>query len=254
MMKRTLLFIVGLFFVGTVAMQAQTLHDPNANPTITPADIQKLSLNHDASNRDVIVLDFEGLGNSDNVNGFYDGGTSSQGYSGTNYGIGFSPSALALIDSDVGGTGNFANEPSPETIMFFLTGLPIMNVPAGFEDGFSFYYCSSVAGSVTVYDGVDGTGAVLTVLDFPATGINQVGGDPTGDFDLWLPVGVAFDGIAKSVVFSGVENQTGFDDITFGSETPGGGEETPLSDWALFIAIGLILMFAIFRVWRIARA
>jgi hypothetical protein len=33
---------------------------------------------------------------------------------------------------------------------------------------------------------------------------------------------VAFDGIARSVSFAGVANQIVFDDITFGSDVPGG--------------------------------
>jgi hypothetical protein len=55
--------------------------------------------------------------------------------------------------------------------------------------------------------------------------------------------------VAKSVVFGGVQNQIGFDDITFGSLTPG--VETPVSNWALLIGISLIAAFAIIRFRRI---
>jgi hypothetical protein len=36
-----------------------------------------------------------------------------------------------------------------------------------------------------------------------------------------LPIGVGFGGIAKSIDFGGTVNQIAFDDITFGSTTPG---------------------------------
>lgn len=54
----------------------------------------------------------------------------------------FSANALAVVDADSpGGTGNFGGEPSPDTILFFLSGVSaIMNVPAGFTVGFSFWY------------------------------------------------------------------------------------------------------------------
>ena len=37
------------------------------------------------------------------------------------------------------------------------------------------------------------------------------------------PAGITFDGVAMSVSFGGVANQIVFDDITFGSDIPGGG-------------------------------
>lgn len=75
----------------------------------------------------VTVLTFEGIGNLNPVGNFY----------APNY-I-FSPATLAIVDADAGGTGNFANEPSPDTIMFFLdANNAILDVPAGFTTGFSF--------------------------------------------------------------------------------------------------------------------
>lgn len=56
------------------------------------------------------------------INNFYNGGTDSQGNSGVNYGVNFGSNALAAIDYDAGGTGQFANEPSASTTMTFLTG------------------------------------------------------------------------------------------------------------------------------------
>ncbi len=188
----------------------------------------------------VVVLDFEGVGNFANINNFYNGGTDSQGNSGVNHGVAFSTAALGLVDSDAGGSGNFANEPSPNTIMFFLNANnSVLNVAAGFTTGFSFFYSSSTAASVTVWDGLGATGNQLGSLNLTAqhTGNNCVG-DPNGTFCNWTAVGVAFGGTAMSIDFGGTANQTGFDDITFGSRNPGPPPIPEPSTYAL-MALGL---------------
>lgn len=160
-----------------------------------------------------IVLTFEGLSNQTPVGNFYAG-----------QGVTFSPATLAIIDSDAGGSGNFANEPSANTIMFFLNANnAIMNVAGGFTDGFSFFYSSASAVSVNVFDGLDGTGNLLGTLNLDAQYNQNCNGDPTGGFCNWTAVGVAFGGIARSVDFGGTANQVGFDDITIGSPIAGGG-------------------------------
>jgi hypothetical protein len=210
--------------------QSQSFIDPNAKATITPEQIIALGKKNKSANigyesaalGDIIVLDFEGLGNLDNINNFYNGGTSSLGLSGTNYGVEFGV-ALALIDSDAGGSGNFANEPSPSTVMIFLDeNQAFMNVSAGFTTGVSFYYSSSTSdGSVSVYDGLNGTGNLLGTINLESNHNINCTGDPTGANCNWDPIAVPFEGTAKSVVFSGAANYIGFDDVTFGSTTPG---------------------------------
>jgi hypothetical protein len=168
------------------------------------------------------VLTFEGLDESEAVEDYYDGGTGGNGSGpGPDYGIVFSPNALATIDADQGGGGNFGGEPSPDTVLFFLTGdAATMNVAAGFTTGFSFFYSAiNQAGSITVYDGVDATGNVLAMLSLPLTP-NNGAPDPTGAFSPLLPIGVSFSGTARSVDFAGTINQIGFDNITLGSATP----------------------------------
>ncbi|WP_448579005.1 PEPxxWA-CTERM sorting domain-containing protein [Thermaurantiacus sp.] len=175
----------------------------------------------------VTVLTFEGIGNLNPVGTFY----------APNY-I-FSPATLAVVDADAGGTGNFANEPSPNTIMFFLdANNAILDVPGGFTTGFSFFYTSSTAASVTVYDALGGTGNVLATLNLVANAFGGCPGDPTGAFACWDPVGVSFMGTAYSIDFGGTANQTGFDNITFGSDRPGIPEP---ATWAMLIAgFGLV--------------
>ena len=190
---------------------------------------------------EVIVLDFEGVGNQANLNGFYDGGTDSLGNSGVDYDIAFGTNTLGLIDADAGGTGNFANEPSSDTIMFFLTGTAILNYVPGFDTGFSFFYTSSTAASVFVYDGLNATGNLLATLNLSAQHTDNCSGDPNGEFCNWSAVGASFVGTAMSVDFGGTVNQTGYDDITFGSATAGGEKpvDVPAPMGLAFMALGL---------------
>jgi hypothetical protein len=168
-----------------------------------------------------IVLTFEGAGDEASINDFYNGGTDSQGNSGTNYGISFTSDSLAIIATTSGGTGNFSNAPSGDTVAFFLNGSgDTMNVAAGFDTGFSFFYADQVGftGSVDVYSGLNGTGSILAHLSLPST---------PNPYTVFVPIGVNFAGTAQSVVFGGAANFIAFDDITIGSATAGGGTPTP---------------------------
>jgi hypothetical protein len=170
-----------------------------------------------ASANGIVVLDFEGIANSTPVGDYYNGA----GPANKNFGISFSPATLALVDADAGGGGNFANEPTPDTIMFFLdANEAILNVAAGFDTGFSFFYTSSTAATVTVWDGVGATGNLLGTIDLAAQHTQNCVGDPNGTFCNWTAVGVAFAGTARSIDFGGTANQTGYDNITFGTDVP----------------------------------
>jgi hypothetical protein len=155
-----------------------------------------------------VVLTFEGLGDQTAIGNYYNGGA------GGNLGISFGPDSLAIISAADGGTGNFTNSPSGDTIAFFLSGPgDVMDVAAGFTTGFSFFYAGAFDGSVDVYSGLDGTGTLLASLTLPAT---------PNPYTVWVPVGVSFAGTAESVVFGGSANYIGFDNITLGASTPGG--------------------------------
>jgi hypothetical protein len=201
-----------------------------------------LALAASASSAAVIVLDFEGLQNLEAIDNFYNGGTGSLGSSGTNYGVEFSPATLAVIDQDAGGTGNIANEPSPDTTMFFLDANDaILNYAAGFATGFSFFYSSATAAVVTVYDDLNATGNVIGQINLVPQFNDNCTGDPNGSFCNWTPIGVAFPGIAKSIDFAGTANQTTFDDITFGSAIP---NPTPVPGTLALLSAGLLAGWA----------
>lgn len=208
-----------------------------------------------------VVLTFEGLGNQESVGSFYNGGLGGSGSGpGDNLGVEFSSNALAIIDSDApGGSGSFGGEPSPSTILFFLSGgAATLNYAAGFDTGFSFYYAAvNNPGFINVFDGLNATGNLLATLLLPVT--PQDGGDPTGAFSPFVPIGVNFLGVAKSVDFGGSANQIGFDNITFGSATPdsgdgsnnnGGGNGNSVPDGGASVALlggALLSMFGLLK-------
>ena len=88
-----------------------------------------------------IVLDFAGLQNLEPIMNYYNGGLGGLGSGpGPNLGIVFGADSLAIISADRGGTGNYSLNPGVN-IASFLTGTgDIMDVAAGFDTGFSFYY------------------------------------------------------------------------------------------------------------------
>ena len=194
-----------------------------------------LSLCSFISQASVISLDFENIApypNSNNVliQEIYNGGTSNIGTSGTDFGISFSANSLLIcLNSTSVSCSNTSRgglaPGSEEGGLFFLSGsASIMNVAAGFDTGFSFFYSSAgQAGSVSVFDGLDGTGNTLATINLTPNGGSCPGYGAS--FCPFEAIGVAFTGIAQSVSFAGVANQIVFDDITFGSVTPGPGPQ-----------------------------
>jgi hypothetical protein len=228
--------------------QAQKIHNPDVKATVTTDQVKAWGAPTEQVASNIIPLTFEGLGNLDEISQFYNGGTSSAGYSGTNHGIYFSKNALAIINMENGGgTGNFTNEAWSHTAMFFLSGGNVtMNDPKGFTDALSIQYISSGSGTVSIYDELDGTGNLLASLILPATTSVAKGKAENGNFNKWKHLGVSFSGTAKSVTFSGTANQCAFDNIILGSDkTPGPGEtakakagESGNAPQATFVASG----------------
>jgi len=192
----------------------------------------------------VVDLNFEGINATYPsgfafINGFYDGGTSSDGTSGPNYGVAFSSNAQAICLNSLtvfcSNTSRGGLAPgSAEGALFFLSGSSTtIDVAAGFNTGFSFNYTNpgGVAGSVSVFSGLDGTGSLLASFGLGQTASSCPGYGAA--FCPFFPIGVAFGGTAESIVFGGVANEIVFDDVTFGASSPGVPEPAA---WATMLA------------------
>lgn len=195
----------------------------------------------------VITLDFEDVADYPNnndvtIDGFYNGGTSSIGTSGTNYGIEFSANTLLLCLNKPGvacsNTSRGEAGPSDQGAIYFEAGpAAYMNVAAGFTTGFSFNYSIPFTlSSVIVYDGLNGTGNILAQANLPLTPDYGCDDDFSegAAYCPFVSFGIAFNGTAKSVGFGGT-NQAVYDDITFGSIIPGGGTVPEPATWAMLI-------------------
>ncbi len=197
----------------------------------------------------IIDLTFEGIapypnGNNVFIQNYYNGGTSSIGTSGTNYGISFPSNALLIClnslsvvcsNTSRGGLGDPASQKGG---LFFLSGSStFLDDAAGFTTGFSFNYTAvNVGGSIQVYSGLDGTGTLLASLTLPTTPSGPCPGY-SASFCPFESIGVTFLGTAKSINFGGTANQIVFDDITFGSSSPGNAPEP-----ASFVLFGTSLL------------
>ena len=187
----------------------------------------------------VIGLTFEGIPDGALIDDFY-----------IDLGVDFSGSgAQALIDSDVVGvgTGNFENEPSPSTVLFFQSGPAILNFADGFMTGFSFFYSAGLqadgmtpaAAFVEVYPEINAGGTALAMFDLTS---NWQDGCENDDetFCNWDPIGVGFAGTARSILFGGDAARVGFDNVTFGAVSP---IPLPATVWLLASALGGLLGF-----------
>ena len=188
-----------------------------------------------------ILLNFEGLKNLQQVGNFYNGGA------GGNYGVTFSPTATALIDQDAGGTGNFAKEPSPSTIMYF--GQPNLSASMSVAGGFtsiSFWYTSLwFPASVAVLGGATGTTVLAsqTLLGLPS----GCGGDPTGTFSCWKQITLNFSGAAQSIAWTGVGNFLGVDNILINSTIDRSAPAVPEPTSFVLFGTGAMMAAALLR-------
>jgi hypothetical protein len=219
-----------VFAVSALNINAQvtTLHNPDTKVSLTPEQIKAFGQTSSHHSMNPIIIDFEGLGNLDDILQFYNGGTSKAGFSGQNFGVSFNQGTLAIIDSQHGGSGNFTTKSAQNTVMFFLSGLAVtINVADGFSSEFSFQCTASATGSVAIYDGPDGTGNLLASIPFQSL-VMGPGAGGKNNFDIWQLCKFPFKGNAKSVVITAKANMCAFDDMKFGD----GGSDGPAKGFA----------------------
>lgn len=186
---------------------------------------------------DPIVLKFEGINapgvQSTPIGNFYNGG----GGAANNFGIAFSSNALALCLNTPGdlcsntSRGGLGDPTSQKGGLVFLSGSQtFLDDSAGFTTGFSLFYSAiNQPGSLSVYSGLDGTGTLLASLNLPLT-TSACGPQFSAGFCPFVPIGVSFTGVGRSISFAGVGDQIIFDDVTFGSVTPGDGGNSPVPE------------------------
>ena len=176
-----------------------------------------------AASADTTVLNLTGLQNLEPIDNYFNGGLGGDGSGpGPSDGVVFSSNSLAIISNDNGGTGNFQNNPSGGPIAFFLSGNgDDIKIEDGLAGGFSFYYSSAYAASVTVYSGLNNTGSLLATI--PLVVQDDLDCAPGSDttYCNWTAAGATFSGTAESIDFGGVANYDGFDEITLGAGVPG---------------------------------
>ncbi|MDH0866792.1 PEP-CTERM sorting domain-containing protein [Mitsuaria sp. GD03876] len=148
-------------------------------------------------------IDFDGPTSFASVLDYYNGGTDGNGASGANLGVSFSGSVLGLANDELG--PYFSNAPTMGGVAFNFAETGFMNVAKGFTGEVSMFYssASALAGAVTIYSGLNGTGSILGT--FSLAGNAQAGCSDTAfcHFDL---ASVSFNGVAHSLKFSGDMN------------------------------------------------
>lgn len=180
----------------------------------------------------VFRMDFEGLGDGQQVLDFYDGN------GGPDYGALFSAESKAVKSEDFGGSGSFSGQLG-ENGMYFSSGSAMLTVESGFNNAISFRYfaLSGANASVKIFDAA---GNLMNPNDFsiPSTGN-----------DVWATYSFSFAGTAKRLEFGGGAAQVVYDNLTIGFANPTGDLPPPIPEpgtYALML-LGLVGVVAAAR-------
>ncbi|MFT4538210.1 MAG: hypothetical protein ACI835_000643 [Planctomycetota bacterium] len=204
---------------ASATQQAKGLNtNPNAAINTIPHGVLSQSLGgFNGLGVNCSLIDFEGMGDQ-TVIGLVSGDID----------VTFGPSWLSLLDSDVGGSGNFANEPSDDTVAYFQSGAD----PIDFSQPVQFVQMSYVAAAIsipitlTAWDGPSGTGNIVDTASGSTVGTSSDGapcvGDPGGTFCLWDSISLTAptDSIRSLTLTGAVADQFAFDDMSFCTGDP----------------------------------
>jgi len=137
--------------------------------------------------------------------------------------VAFGPSWFALVDSDDGGSGSFANEPSPSTIVFSAGGFDPIDLGDAVRSVEVWYSAAApvLPLVLTAYDGPGGTGNAVASATGTTVGRATDGapcaGDPTGNYCLFDRLELTSSaGDVRSLRFTiagGASTQVAFDDL-----------------------------------------
>lgn len=160
-----------------------------------------------------VTIDFQGAGDYNFVQEYYNGGTNDAGASGPNLGVSFGPDALVVTNDDF--FTYYSNAPTPG-ILAAVGPDAALNFAAGFND-VSFWYSSAANTTVSIFSGLNGTGSLLGVIDL--LGNAQNGCSDTA-YCHWDLSSFLVDGIAQSIQFGGTAGLAGFDKISVSTSVP----------------------------------
>ena len=197
-----------------------------------------------------VLLDFENIAPYPNASdvqvlGFYNGGTSSIGSTGANVGVQFSATGLLkCLNSKVTTCSDTARDgvgqansrtgalhlapivSGPDIAPFASQSATLLSLDAGFKTQLSFAYVSSeFGGSVAVYDGADGQGTLLGLINLAPNALGCP--DYNATACPFQSATLLFGGTARSAVFTGYVGDISFDDVLLGVPEP--------ASWAMLI-------------------
>lgn len=161
---------------------------------------------------------FGGLKNLEFVQNYYDDGTGSLGSGpGKNFGLQFTSNAQAIVSAAKGGSGNFINNPGGGPVMFFQTGNSATITATNLiSSGLWLSYSALQSGTVTVYDGPNGTGNILASITLSPNN----SGCTTYKLCVWSSVGVPLSATAGSIRFGGTADFLAIGTIHLGVALP----------------------------------
>jgi hypothetical protein len=151
------------------------------------------------------VVDFENnWGYDEAVNGYYNGGVSAGGVSGSNLGVEFVNVAGLSNDADF---TYYSGAPSLLGTAYVQGEGAYINVASGVDSLLSFFYSSptAVTGAIKAYSGLNGSGTLLGSFDLTA--------NSSTSYDSWTQVLFSFAGIAQSFDLSASAGTVSFDNI-----------------------------------------
>jgi hypothetical protein len=210
----------------------------------------------------VTVVGFEGVNatypstGSAQILGFYNGGTSSDGTSGANFGMTFSANAVAVCLNSMtttcsnASTGGFTPTSRKGALGLASSGVAVLDLASAYNGAIGFRYAVAPTGIafIKAYDGAGGTGTLLANL--PLFGV--VPGCPAYAATLcpFSPGGLGLLSNVRSLVFGGMVGGVVWDDLTFGAGNdplppPALPVPEPVS-WMTMLA-GLMLIGAVLR-------